>query len=119
MAKKTRYIQVQEIKNAYEIKILSNEVHEKILEELEAVLDMLFFQTRAHIQIDCRKIDYFPLNFLTKILQLARDLRLKKRILVLVGLDLPSYRFFSRYGLLRLIFSNEETRRNSLGTTKE
>ncbi|MCU0823544.1 MAG: hypothetical protein MUF77_02745 [Leptospira sp.] len=119
MAKKTRYIQVQEIKNAYEIIILSNEVHQKFLEEIEAVLDMLFFQTRAHIQIDCRKIEYFPLPFLTKLLQLARDLRLKKRVLVIRGLDLPSYRYFSRYGLLRLILSNEETRRNSFGTTRE
>lgn len=119
MAKKTKYIQVQEVKNAYEVVVLSSEVHTNLLEELDGALDMLFFQTRAHIQLNVSKLNYLPLPFLTKILQLARDLRLKKRVLVLVGLNRPSYQYFLRYGLLRLIFPNEGVVRNYSHLAKE
>ncbi|MDF3820376.1 hypothetical protein P3G55_10720 [Leptospira sp. 96542] len=119
MAKKTKFISVNEIQNAYEIRVLSKTVHKDFSEEMDAVIDMLFFQTRSHIQIDLEMLEYFPLPFLTQLLKLARDLRLKKRFLVLVGLNLPAYLYLQRFGLLKLLFPNPAILRDSLRSSRE
>ncbi|PJZ80679.1 hypothetical protein EHQ55_10065 [Leptospira meyeri] len=113
MAKKTKYLTVREVQNAYEILILSKNVHPELEEELDSVMHMLFFQTRSHIQMDLSNLPYLPLTLLTKLLNIARDLRLKKRVLVLLGLPLSSYIYLKRFGLIRLVFPSEATLRES------
>ncbi|TGL88391.1 hypothetical protein EHQ68_11135 [Leptospira congkakensis] len=113
MAKKTKYLTVREVQNAYEIVILSKEVHPELEEEMDSVMHMLFFQTRAHIQMDLSNLPYLPLTLLTKLLNMARDLRLKKRVLVLLGLPLSGYSYLKRFGLIRLIFPSETILRES------
>lgn len=113
MAKKTKYLTVREIQNAYEIVILSKEVHFDMEEELDSVMHMLFFQTRSHIQIDLSNMPYLPITLLTKLLQMARDLRLKKRVMVLNGLTIATYHYLKRFGLTRLVFPSEAILRES------
>lgn len=107
MAQKTKFSLVREIQNAYEIKIRTDRPFVGMEEELDAILDMLFFQTRAHIQIDLSNIRYFPISFTTKLLRMAQELRLKKRVLVLIGLPLPTYAYLRRFGLDKLLFPAE------------
>ncbi|MCW7473089.1 hypothetical protein CH354_15015 [Leptospira levettii] len=113
MAKKTKYLNVREIQNAYEIVISTKEVHAEMEEELDSVMHMLFFQTRSHIQMDLSNLPYLPITLLTKLLNMARDLRLKKRVLVLNGLTLSSYHYLKRFGLIRLVFPSEAILRES------
>ncbi|MCG6142415.1 MULTISPECIES: hypothetical protein [Leptospira] len=113
MAKKTKYLTVREVQNAYEIVILSKNVHPELEEELDSVMHMLFFQTRSHIQMDLSNLPYLPLTLLTKLLNIARDLRLKKRVLVLLGLPLSGYIYLKRFGLIRLVFPSEAILRES------
>lgn len=113
MAKKTKYLNVREVQNAYEIVILSKKVHNELEEEMDSVMHMLFFQTRSHIQMDLSNLPYLPITLLTKLLNIARDLRLKKRVLVLLGLPLSSYMYLKRFGLIRLVFPSEAILRES------
>ncbi|PJZ44249.1 hypothetical protein [Leptospira brenneri] len=113
MAKKTKYLTVREVQNAYEIVILSKKVHNELEEELDSIMHMLFFQTRSHIQMDLSTLPYLPLSLLTKLLNMARDLRLKKRVLVLVGLPISSYMYLKRFDLIRLVFPSESILRES------
>ncbi|MCW7492657.1 hypothetical protein ND861_09015 [Leptospira sp. 2 VSF19] len=113
MAKKTKYLSVREVQNAYEIVILSKEVHLELEEELDSVMHMLFFQTRSHIQMDLSNLPYLPLTLLTKLLNMARDLRLKKRVLVLLGLPVSSYIYLKRFDLIRLVFPSPAILRES------
>ncbi|TGK83244.1 hypothetical protein EHQ24_08055 [Leptospira noumeaensis] len=113
MAKKTKYLTVREVQNAYEIVILSKTVHAELEEEMDSVMHMLFFQTRSHIQMDLSNLPYLPLSLLTKLLNMARDLRLKKRVLVLLGLPLSGYIYLKRFGLIRLVFPSDAILRES------
>ncbi|TGL20899.1 hypothetical protein EHQ46_10425 [Leptospira yanagawae] len=113
MAKKTKYLSVREIQNAYEIVISSKVVHADLEEELDSVMHMLFFQTRSHIQMDLSNLPYLPITLLTKLLNMARDLRLKKRVLVLNGLTLASLHYLKRFGLTKLVFPSEAILRES------
>lgn len=119
MAKKTKYLTVREVQNAYEIVISSKTVHNELEEEMDSVMHMLFFQTRSHIQMDLSNLPYLPVTLLTKLLNMARDLRLKKRVLVLLGLPISSYMYLKRFGLIRLVFPSpailRESHRDSRG----
>ncbi|TGN14609.1 hypothetical protein EHS11_01055 [Leptospira ilyithenensis] len=108
MAKNTKYLSVREIENAYEIQIQSKEFDTAVEEETSSIIAMLFFQTRSHIQLDVSSLNYIPLSFLTQILRLAKDLRAKKRVLVLQGLPFSSYYFLQRFGMTRLFFQTRD-----------
>lgn len=104
MAKKTRFVSVREIENAYEVQIQSTTFSLDLENEVHSVIGMLFFQTRSHIQLDLTQLSYIPLPFIKEILALARDLRAKKRVLVLVGIPFSMYHFLHRFHLDKMIF---------------
>ncbi|WP_244594499.1 hypothetical protein [Leptospira ryugenii] len=104
MAPRTKHLSVREIKNAYEVKILSEDYSAGLDDEIHSVIGMLFFQTRSHIQIDLNQLHYLPLSLLTQLLALGRDLRAKKRVLVLLGVTESAYAFFQRFHMLGLFF---------------
>jgi anti-anti-sigma regulatory factor len=104
MAKKTKHLSVKEIENAYEVQILSKQFTQELDDEVHSVIGMLFFQTRSHIQLDVTNLNYIPLSFINQIIALARDLRAKKRVLVLVGVPYSTYHFLQRFQLTKLFF---------------
>ncbi len=104
MAKKTKHLSVREIDNAYEIVVNSHEFSNQVDNEIHSVIGMLFFQTRSHIQLDVTNLNSLPVSFLVQILSLARDLRAKKRVLVLVGVPISTYHFLNRFRLTRMFF---------------
>jgi len=108
MAKNTKYLSVREIENAYEIQIQASEFNTSVEEETSSIIAMLFFQTRSHIQLDVSSLDYIPLSFITQILRLAKDLRSKRRVLVLLGLPLSTHHFLQRFGMARLFFQTKD-----------
>lgn len=104
MAQKTKHLTVREIENAYEVKIHAEEFNEDVDHEIHSVIGMLFFQTRSHIQLDVTSLSYLPITFITQILALARDMRAKKRVLVLIGVPYSTYHFLSRFHLTKMFF---------------
>ena len=104
MAKKMKHLTLQEIQNAYEIQINSKEFSQELDDEVHSIIGMLFFQTRSHIQLDVSNLKSLPLIFINQIVALARDLRAKKRVLVLVGLPYSTYHYLERFHLTRLFF---------------
>ncbi len=108
MANKTRFLTVREIENAYEVKILSETFNRDVDDEVHSVIGMLFFQTRTHIQLDVTSLRYLPLDFINQIVALARDLRAKKRVLVLVGVPYSTYHYLNRFRLTKLFFQLQD-----------
>ncbi|WCL47803.1 STAS domain-containing protein [Leptospira sp. GIMC2001] len=110
---KLRYFRFREVANAIELVCLFNEVDEKIEVEASSVFAMLYFQTRNHIRIDLFGVKYLPLSFLTKLMTLAKDLKEKKRVLILAGLSPSVNHFIRRFSLQNIVFlqSDERTRK--------
>ncbi|TGN19118.1 hypothetical protein [Leptospira idonii] len=108
MARKTKYLSIREIENAYEIQVHSKEYTPEVEDEITSVIAMLFFQTRSHIQLDVTSLNSIPQAFLTQILRLAKDLRMKKRVLVLLGVPYSVYFVLQRFQLLSLFFQTKE-----------
>ncbi|WP_246047143.1 hypothetical protein [Leptospira ognonensis] len=104
MAKKTKNLTVREIDNAYEIFVESQNYSNDVDNEIHSVIGMLFFQTRSHIQLNVTNLNYIPITFINQIVALARDLRAKKRVLVLVGIPYSTFHYLQRFQLTRMFF---------------
>lgn len=109
MAKpKLKYFRFREVSNAIELVCLFNEMDENIENEAVSVFAMLYYQTRNHIKIDLFPVKYLSLSFLTRLLNLARDLNEKRRALILVGLNPSLMHFIKRFNFTETIFLIEE-----------
>jgi anti-anti-sigma regulatory factor len=84
------------------------EIRPRVEKEAASVFAMVYFQTRKHIKLDLYSVDYLPLGFLTKLLNLARDLRSKKRVLILSGMSPSVLHFLQKFKLQNLIFLPSE-----------
>lgn len=105
---KLKYFRFREVGNAIELVCLFSEVTSEVETEAVSVFAMLYYQTRNHIKLDLYSVDFVPLGFFTRILNLAKDLRNKKRVLILLGIRPSIHHFLHRFHLHQLVFLQEE-----------
>lgn len=121
-----KFFRFKEVGNAIELVCLFREVTPSIEVEASSVFAMLYYQTRNHIKLDLYSITYIPMHFLNRILNLALDLREKKRVLILTGISPSLYHYIHRFHLQENIFlqekgliRNPKTNQHSLPTMVE
>ncbi len=107
MAEKTEFILVEQTDNVFEISFLTDELTESAEDEFVSMSSLLFFQSRNHIQVDLSSLSFVPFSFLLRLLNLAKDLRAKKRVLVLVGIPYSQFHFLDRFQLQKVLFETE------------
>jgi anti-anti-sigma regulatory factor len=103
-----KYFRFREVGNAVELVCIFREVTPEVESEAASVFAMLYYQTRNHIKLDLYTVDYIPMNFLNRILNLAMDLREKKRVLILLGISPSLYHFINRFSLHENIFLQKD-----------
>lgn len=109
MAKpKLRFFKFREIGNAVELIAHFTEVTPEVESEAISVFAMLYYQTRNHIKLDLYTVNYLPMSFLTRILNLAIELRERKRVLILYGISPSLYHFLHRFSLQDNIYLQRE-----------
>jgi hypothetical protein len=102
-----KFFRFKEVGNAIELVCLFRKITPEIEVEASSVFAMLYYQTRNHIKLDLYSIAYIPMHFLNKILNLALDLREKKRVLILTGISPSLYHYIHRFHLQQNIFLQE------------
>jgi anti-anti-sigma regulatory factor len=119
MAKpKLRYFRFREISNAIELVCLFHDMDESVENEAYSVFAMLYYQTRNHIKIDLFPVHYLSLNFVTRLMNLAKDLREKKRVLILSGMNPSLLHFLHRFKMENTIFLVAESDHERKQSTK-
>jgi len=104
MAREYSTLEIHEIPNAFLISFFEQEWDELVEEELEGVISMFFFQTRNHIQIDFENLNGIPHYFLNRLIHLAIDLKVKKRVLVVINLPFSIYHYAHRFHIEKIFY---------------
>jgi|JI9StandDraft_1071089.scaffolds.fasta_scaffold323317_2 anti-anti-sigma regulatory factor len=119
MAKpKLKYFRFRETSNAIELVCLFHDMDDSVENEAYSVFAMLYYQTRNHIKIDLFPVHYLSLNFVTRLMNLAKELREKKRVLILSGLNPSLYHFLHRFKMENTIFLHSEPEQERKHRTK-
>lgn len=103
-----KHFRFREVGNAVEVVCLFRRIDEEVESEAASVFAMLYYQTRNHVKLDLFTVDYIPMSFLNRILNLAIDLREKKRVLILLGISPSLYHFIQRFSLQENIFLQKD-----------
>jgi len=105
---KLKYFRLREAGSHIELEALFPVVNEKVESEASSIFAILYYQTQKHIRLNLNQVDFMPLNFLNRILNLAMDLREKKRVLILAGISPAVHHFIARFSLQDHIFLPRE-----------
>lgn len=103
-----KYFQIQSKENTYYITCNFSEDNEYVDSEASSIFALLFYQTKGNIRVDLKNVRYLSMNFVSRLLNLAGDLRRKNRMLQIQNAIPPFKHYLMRFGLEHLVFLAKE-----------
>ncbi|EMJ99373.1 hypothetical protein LEP1GSC192_2804 [Leptospira sp. B5-022] len=101
--RKYSYFEIRKKTKAVEIEPLVAEVNDQVLNELNSVLAMAFYETNRHVKLEISKFDTLPFTVIEKLIKYALDLREKNRVLILSKPKPPIRKYIKTFSLEELI----------------
>ncbi|TGL31580.1 STAS domain protein [Leptospira koniambonensis] len=101
--RKYNHFEIRKKPKAVEIEPLLSEVNDQVLNELNSVLAMAFYETNRHVKLEISKFETLPFPVIEKLIKYALDLREKNRVLILSKPRPPIRKYIKTFSLEELI----------------
>ncbi|TGL58940.1 STAS domain protein [Leptospira sarikeiensis] len=101
--RKYNYFEIRKKPKAVEIEPLLAETNEQIINELNSVLAMAFYETNRHVKLEMSNFETLPFSVIEKLIKYAMDLREKNRVLILSKPKPPIRKYIKTFSLEDLV----------------